>query len=107
MAREFTVEEMIKKLETFPKDMIVKCKDYYIDGEGYESYLDYDYTDVKIDGEKIFLYNEESCRVYNMDGNLKFNGQLDFAVSCIRASKKHMNSMIVAGGEVMKELKLK
>jgi hypothetical protein len=42
-----------------------------------------------------------------MDGNLKFNGQLDFAVSCIRASKKHMNSMIVAGGEVMKELKLK
>lgn len=69
--------------------------------------FDYDYTDVKIDGEKIFLYNEESCRVYNMDGNLKFDEQLDFAISCIRDSKKHMNSMIVAGGEVMKELKLK
>ena len=69
--------------------------------------FDYDYTDVKIDGEKIFLYNEESCRVYNMDGNLKFDEQLDFAISCIRDSKKHINSMIVAGGEVMKELKLK
>lgn len=81
---------------------------YETNGEQKVSFdFDYDYTDVKIDGEKIFLYNEESCRVYNMDGNLKFNGQLDFAVSCIRASKKHMNSMIVAGGEVMKELKLK
>lgn len=81
---------------------------YETNGEQKVSFdFDYDYTDVKIDGEKIFLYNEESCRVYNMDGNLKFNGQLDFAISCICASKKHMNSLIVAGGEVMKELKLK
>ena len=81
---------------------------YETNGEQKVSFdFDYDYTDVKIDGEKIFLYNEESCRVYNMDGNLKFNDQLDFAISCIRESKKHMNSMIVAGGEVMKELKLK
>lgn len=81
---------------------------YTTDGNQKVSFdFDYDYTDVKIDGEKIFLFNEESCRVYNMDGNLKFDGQLDFAVSCVRDSKKHMNSMIVAGGEVMKELKLK
>lgn len=81
---------------------------YETNGEQKVSFdFDYDYTDVKIDGEKIFLYNEESCRVYNMDGNLKFNEQLDFAISCIRDSRKHMNSLIVAGGEVMKELKLK
>ena len=60
MAREFTVEEMIKKLETFPKDMIVKCKDYYIDGEGYESYLDYDYTDADPSDIRIGSNNEKN-----------------------------------------------
>ncbi len=81
---------------------------YTTDGKQKTSFdFDYDYTGVEIDGEKIMLYNEESCRVYNMDGNLKFNGQMDFAVSCVRDSKKHVNSLIVAGGEVMKELKLK
>lgn len=81
---------------------------YTTDGKQKVSFdFDYNYTGVEIDGDKIFLYNEESCRVYNMDGHLKFAGQLDFAVSCIRDSKKHMNSLIIAGGEVMKEIKLK
>lgn len=81
---------------------------YTTDGNQKVSFdFDYDYTDVKIDGERIFLFNEESCRVYNMDGNLKFDSQQDFAISCVRDSKKHINSIIVAGGEVMKELKLK
>ena len=69
--------------------------------------FDYSYTGVKIDGEKIILYNEESCRFYDMEGHLKFEGRFDFSVSCVRGSKKHMNSLIVAGGEVMKEIKLK
>lgn len=69
--------------------------------------FDYNYTGVKIDGEKILLYNEESCRMYDMDGHLKFEDRFDFEVSCVRASKKHMNSLILAGSEVMKEIKLK
>ena len=69
--------------------------------------FDYNYTGVQIDGERVILYNEESCRVYNMDGHLKFDGQLDFPVSCVRAGKNHMNSLIVAGSDVMKEIKLK
>ena len=69
--------------------------------------FDYNYTGVKIDGEKLLLYNEESCRYYDMDGNLKFEGRFDFAVSCVRNSKKHLNSLIIAGHEVMKEIKLK
>ncbi len=81
---------------------------YSTDGKQVTSFdFDYDYTNVEIDGEKIFLSNEESCKVYNMDGHLKFQGQMNFAVSCVRDSKKHLNSLIVAGGEVMKELKLK
>lgn len=69
--------------------------------------FDYNYTGAKIDGEKILLYNEESCRFYDMEGHMKFEGRFDFAVSCVRGSKKHMSSLIVAGGEVMKEIKLK
>lgn len=69
--------------------------------------FDYNYTGVEIDGEKIILYNEESCRIYNMDGCLKFDGRFDFAVSCVRESKKHMNALVIAGSEVMKEIKLK
>ena len=69
--------------------------------------FDYNYTGVKIDSEKILLYNEESCRMYDMDGHLKFEDRFDFEVSCVRASKKHMNSLILAGSEVMKEIKLK
>ncbi len=81
---------------------------YGTDGKQVTSFdFDYDYTNVEIDDEKIILSNEESCRVYNMDGNLKFQSQMNFAVSCVRSSRKHMNSLIVAGSEVMKELKLK
>ena len=69
--------------------------------------FDYNYTGVKIDGEKIILYNEESCRYYDMDGNMKFEGRFDFDVACVRDSKKHLNSLILAGAEVMKEIKLK
>ena len=81
---------------------------YAMDGKQVASVdFDYNYTGVKIDGEKILLYNEESCRWYDMEGHLKFEGRFDFAVSCVRASKKHTNSLILAGGEVMKEIKLK
>ena len=69
--------------------------------------FDYLYRGVQIDGEKVILYNEESCRVYNMDGHKKFEGRMDFSVSCVRESKKHLNALIVAGSEVMREIKLK
>lgn len=69
--------------------------------------FDYDYSGVEIDGEKVILYNEKSCRVYDLDGHEKFEGQFDFAVSSVRAGKNHLNSLIVAGNEVMKEIKLK
>ena len=34
-------------------------------------------------------------------------GQFDFSVSCVRSGKNHGNSLIVAGSEGMKEIKLK
>ncbi|MDO5305243.1 MAG: DUF5711 family protein, partial [bacterium] len=48
-----------------------------------------------------------SCRVYNMDGNKKFEGQFDFSITCVRDGKKHVNSLIIAGSEKMEEIKLR
>ena len=69
--------------------------------------FDYPYTGVEIDGEKIIFYNEDSCQIYNMDGHKKFEGHFDFGVSCVRAGKKHMNSFVIAGNEIMQEIRLK
>ncbi len=69
--------------------------------------FDYAYTGVLIDGDRLILYNEESCRVYNLDGHEKFNGQFDYSVSLVRAGKNRTNSLITAGSEVMKEIKLR
>ena len=55
----------------------------------------------------LILYNEESCREYNLDGHERFNGQFDFSVSLVRAGKNRTNSLITAGSEVMKEIKLR
>jgi len=81
---------------------------YNTDGKRITSIdFDYAYTGVLIDGDRLILYNEESCREYNLDGHEKFNGQFDFSVSLVRAGKKRTNSLITAGSEVMKEIKLR
>lgn len=65
----------------------------------------YDYTYADIDGDTIFLYNEDSCRVYNRYGNLKYEGPLDFSVSkMIKGSLP--NQFLAAGPQVIKEIKL-
>lgn len=66
----------------------------------------YDYTEADIDGEHIFLYNEDSCRVYNMWGTLKYEGEFDFPISKITAGRLP-NTLIVSGNQTMKEIKLK
>lgn len=81
---------------------------YSTDGKQITSIaFDYNYTNAAIDGERIILYNEESCRVYDMEGHMKFEGRFDFAVASVRSSKKHLSSLIVAGSELMEEIKLK
>ena len=65
----------------------------------------YDYSHVDIDGDTIFLYNENSCRVYNRYGNLKYEGTFDFTVSKITRGRLP-NQIIVTGPQAMKEIKL-
>lgn len=79
---------------------------YRKDGEKmFSQGLDYDYLRADIDGEHILLYNEDSCQVYNMWGNLKFQGEFDFAVTKV-TNGKYPNTLIVTGPQAMKEIKL-
>ena len=67
--------------------------------------FNYQYTHADIDGERVFLYNEESCRVYDLSGRLKFEGTFDFTVSKIR-NGRFPNTLIVTGPKNMKEIRL-
>ena len=67
--------------------------------------FDYDYTNVDVDGDLVFIYNEESCRVYNMAGVLKLETTFDFPVAKIRKGR-FPNTLLVTGPQDMKEIKM-
>ena len=65
----------------------------------------YGYTQAAVEGDMVFLYNEESCRIYNHYGNLKYEGAFDFTVSRITRGQLP-NQIIVTGPQKMQELLL-
>lgn len=65
----------------------------------------YQYTHADIDGNRVILYNDDSCRVYTMSGRLKFAGTFDFPISRIR-NGRFPNTLIVTGPQNMKEIRL-
>ena len=65
----------------------------------------YGYEHVDIDDDMIFLYNQDSCRIYNCLGILKYEGSFDFTVSKITKGRLH-NHIIVTGPQAIKEIKL-
>ena len=67
--------------------------------------FNYQYTHADIDGDKVILYNEDSCRIYTMSGRLKFSGTFDFSVAKIR-SGRFPNTLIVTGPANMQEIRL-
>lgn len=79
---------------------------YQMDGtDVFKKEFDYDYRYVDVDGDEILLYNEDSCRVFNMSGTEKFASDFDFTISKMRKGKS-VNSYILMGPKVMKEIKL-
>ena len=66
----------------------------------------YDYVHADIDGELIFLYNDNSCKVFNMAGVEKLDTVFDFAVTKIRRGRMP-NTLLVMGPQEMREIKLK
>ncbi len=65
--------------------------------------FDYEYMHASVEGDMIFLYNEDSCRVYNHYGNLKYEGTFDFTLSKVTKGRLP-NQIIVTGPQVMQEL---
>ena len=74
--------------------------DKVFDGE-----FSYGYEHVDIDDDMIFLYNQDSCRIYNCLGILKYEGSFDFTVSKITKGRLP-NHIIVTGPQAIKEIKL-
>jgi len=66
----------------------------------------YDYTQVTLDGNMVIMYNEESCKIFNLSGVEKLSADFDFVVSRIRKGTLP-NTFIVTGPQVMKEIKLR
>lgn len=67
--------------------------------------FNFQYTNMDIDGDMIFLYNDSGCRVYHMNGTLKFAGTFDFAVSRVSPGR-FPGTLLVTGPQYMKEIKL-
>lgn len=65
----------------------------------------FNYEHVDIDEDMLFLYNENSCRIYNSSGILKYEGTFDFSISKMNKGTQP-NQIIVAGPQVIKEIKL-
>lgn len=65
----------------------------------------YDYKGVDIDGDLVILYNEDSCKIYNMAGVQKLYASFDFTVSRIRQGS-FPNTLVVTGPQMMKEIRL-
>ena len=117
LLKQVPVEEEIKTIFYGGKyaGVIVKSAsgeyDYRLDlysSEGnhiFSKDFSYDYEHVDIDGDNIFLYNEDSCRIYNRFGNLKYEGTFDFPVSKI-GNGGFPNQIIATGPQVIKEIKL-
>ncbi|MGN0157908.1 MAG: DUF5711 family protein [Brotaphodocola sp.] len=65
----------------------------------------YEYTRADIDGDLIILYNEDSCKVFNIDGIEKLYASFDFPVSRIRKGR-FPNTLLLTGSQQMREIKL-
>ena len=67
--------------------------------------FDFPYTDFRIDSDTIFLYNDDSCQIYNMKGTLKFSGTFDFTISGILKGRIPGN-FLVLGPQNLREIRL-
>ena len=67
--------------------------------------FDFPYTDLSIEDDSIFLYNDSGCQVYNMRGTLKFSGELDMTVSGMMKGTLP-GTLLVLGPQSIREIRL-
>lgn len=65
----------------------------------------YNYTKAEFDGDYIFLYNENSCQIYNIDGTLKFEQTFDFYLNKIKRGSL-WNRFLIIGSQSLQEIKV-
>lgn len=66
----------------------------------------YEYTEALIDGELVILYNEDSCRIFNMAGVEKLYATFDFPISMVRMGR-FSNTLLLTGPQMMREVRLR
>ena len=66
----------------------------------------YSWHNINIQGDLVILNNENSCRVYSLSGKERFAGEFDFSVAQITRGHA-FNSLIISGGDRMREIRLK
>ena len=66
----------------------------------------YPWQNIDIDGDFVLLYNDNSCRVYSISGKERFSGEFDFSIAKITRGSR-FNSLLLTGGDKMREIHLK
>lgn len=66
----------------------------------------YSWRNINIQGDFVILNNENSCRVYSLSGKERFAGEFDFSVAQVTRGRA-FNSLIISGGDRMREIRLK
>lgn len=80
---------------------------YHSDGSlAFSKGFTYAWQRLDIDGDFVMLYNDSSCRIYSTSGKERFSGEFDFSVSKITRGSR-FNTLLVTGGNTMRELMLK
>ena len=80
---------------------------YRSDGtKEFETGVDYAYLSGNIDGDYVILYNDNSCKIYNMRGVEKFSGEVDFQISQITCGARP-NQFILIGMQKMMAITLR
>lgn len=70
-----------------------------------ETKFNFMYKDIKIADESIVIYNDTSLKVYNVEGTLKYEGEIEEGITSIITKKDY--SYYVVGPSSIKYIKLK
>lgn len=80
---------------------------YHADGTlAFSKEFTYSWQNIDIDGDFVLLYNDNSCRIYSTSGKDRFSGEFDFSVAKITRGSR-FNSLLLTGGDTMREIHLK
>lgn len=71
----------------------------------FEKSFNFQYTGFEIDNNLVLLYNDSSCKVFNMKGTDKFTGTFDFTVSKVSAGR-FPGTLLVMGPQKIEEIRL-